>query len=224
MSLAPILSRSVSYRLGLKNARHESFRYVVTFDMPMEFAAHQPSCVWFLMAEVLISKCLAHCLNNNQSGDKKADRVKSCDKEARWRRQNERSLHDSRMQLQRVQWTAASADTKAQATSNKNAVRTNPLNEKTTSTARIAATLIRSTESIAFSALTLLVGHQEEYPACKYWLMSCWRGYLSGARCKWFAYGPADATATPLSLASLNPELFSLSDTGLPRLSWKRGR
>jgi len=27
--------------------------------------------------------------------------------------------------------------------------------------------------------------------------------YLSGAKCKWFAYGPADATATPSSLASL---------------------
>jgi len=27
--------------------------------------------------------------------------------------------------------------------------------------------------------------------------MRCWRGYLSGARCKWFAYGPADATFTP---------------------------
>jgi len=24
----------------------------------------------------------------------------------------------------------------------------------------------------------------------------CWCGYLSGARCKWSAYGPADATAT----------------------------
>ena len=23
-----------------------------------------------------------------------------------------------------------------------------------------------------------------------------WSGYLSAARCKWFAYGPADATAT----------------------------
>jgi len=23
--------------------------------------------------------------------------------------------------------------------------------------------------------------------------MSCWPCYLSGARCKWFAYGPADA-------------------------------
>jgi len=28
----------------------------------------------------------------------------------------------------------------------------------------------------------------------KNWLMKCWRGYLSGARCKWFACGPADAT------------------------------
>jgi len=24
----------------------------------------------------------------------------------------------------------------------------------------------------------------------------CWCGYLSGSRCKWFAHGPADATAT----------------------------
>ena len=32
--------------------------------------------------------------------------------------------------------------------------------------------------------------------------MRCWC-YLSGARCKWFAYGPADVTATPSSLASL---------------------
>ena len=31
---------------------------------------------------------------------------------------------------------------------------------------------------------------------CKYVLhLQCWRGYLSGARCK-LAYGPADATAT----------------------------
>ena len=28
-------------------------------------------------------------------------------------------------------------------------------------------------------------------------------GYLSGVTCKWFAYGPVDATATPLSLSSL---------------------
>ena len=29
----------------------------------------------------------------------------------------------------------------------------------------------------------------------KNWLVRCWRGYLSGARCR-LAYGPADATAT----------------------------
>jgi len=47
----------------------------------------------------------------------------------------------------------------------------------------------------AFSALTLLVGRQEGHPACKNWVVECWRGYLSGTRCR-LAYGPADATAT----------------------------
>ena len=47
----------------------------------------------------------------------------------------------------------------------------------------------------AFSALTLLVGQQEGHPACKNWVVGCWRGYLTGARCR-LAYGPADATAT----------------------------
>ena len=47
----------------------------------------------------------------------------------------------------------------------------------------------------AFSALTLLVGRQEGHPACKNRVVRCWRGYLSGARCR-LAYGPADATAT----------------------------
>jgi len=50
-------------------------------------------------------------------------------------------------------------------------------------------------QDFAFSALTLLVGRQEGHPACKNWVLRCWRGYLSGARCK-LAYGPADATAT----------------------------
>jgi len=70
----------------------------------------------------------------------------------------------------------------------------------------------------AFSALTLLVGCQE--------VMRCWCGYLSGARCRLFAYGPADATASPnpiISCLVLNPDWFYLSGTGLPRLSWKRG-
>ena len=38
-------------------------------------------------------------------------------------------------------------------------------------------------------------------------LMRCWHGYLSGAMCKWFAYVPADATATPSCLASLKSSL-----------------
>ena len=59
---------------------------------------------------------------------------------------------------------------------------------------------------IVFSALTLLVGRQEEHPACKNRGMRRWRGYLSRARCKWFAYRPADATATPSS-ASLKSRL-----------------
>jgi len=36
----------------------------------------------------------------------------------------------------------------------------------------------------AFSALTLLVGRQDEHPACKNWVMRCWCGCLSGARCR----------------------------------------
>jgi len=40
-------------------------------------------------------------------------------------------------------------------------------------------------------------------------VMRCWRGYMSGARCKWFAYDPADATATASSLASLKSRLVS---------------
>jgi len=34
------------------------------------------------------------------------------------------------------------------------------------------------------------------HPACKNWVVRCWHGYLFEARCKWFAYGPADATTT----------------------------
>jgi len=41
----------------------------------------------------------------------------------------------------------------------------------------------------------------------KYWVIRCWHGYSSAARCKWIAYGPADANATSLSLALLKPRL-----------------
>ena len=78
----------------------------------------------------------------------------------------------------------------------------------------------------AIIALTLLVGCQEEHQACKNWVTRCWRGYLSGVRCRLFAYCPADATAIPKPrhlLRHSNPVWFYLSGTGLPRLSWKRG-
>ena len=59
------------------------------------------------------------------------------------------------------------------------------------------------------------------------WAMSGWCGYLSGARCRLFAYGPAGATASPKPrrlLPDLNPDWFYLSGTSIPRLSWIRGR
>ena len=73
----------------------------------------------------------------------------------------------------------------------------------------------------SFSALTLLVGRQEKHPSVRTWAIRCWHGYLFGARCKWLAYGPADATeeflplpftftATPSSLFQQNPEWFIL--------------
>jgi len=52
-------------------------------------------------------------------------------------------------------------------------------------------------------------------------VVRCWRGYLSGARCKCFAFGPADATATPSPLAPVKSRMVYLSGSGLPRLSWK---
>ena len=58
----------------------------------------------------------------------------------------------------------------------------------------------------------------------KNWVMGYWHGYVSGVWYKWFAYGPADATATPSSLASVKSRMVYLSDAGLPRLSWKKGR
>jgi len=73
----------------------------------------------------------------------------------------------------------------------------------------------------AFSALMLLAGWQEGHLACKNWVLRHWYGYLSGARCKWFAYVPADATATPSSLAPVKSRMVFLSGAGLPRMSWK---
>jgi len=78
---------------------------------------------------------------------------------------------------------------------------------------------------LPFSALTLLVWSQEEHPVCKNYRCCCCS--LSEARCRLFAYGPADATAIPKPhhlLPHSNPDWFYFSGTDLPRLSWKRGR
>jgi len=50
-----------------------------------------------------------------------------------------------------------------------------------------------------------------------------WRGYLSGARCKLFACGAADAIATSLSFAPVKSRMVYLSGAGLPRLFLKKG-
>jgi len=74
----------------------------------------------------------------------------------------------------------------------------------------------------AFSALTLLVWRQEGHPACINWVMCCCRGCLSGARCKWSAYGPADATAFLSSLAAVKSRMAYFSGDDIAMLSWKK--
>jgi len=67
------------------------------------------------------------------------------------------------------------------------------------------------------------LGVRKSIQPAKYWVMRCWHGCLFGVRCKWYIYDPA-TTVTPSYLALLYPAWFCLSDAGLPRLSWKRGR
>jgi len=55
----------------------------------------------------------------------------------------------------------------------------------------------------------------------KNWVVGCWRGYLSGARCR-LAYGPANATATHYLLLQYNLYWFYLSDPAHPDVSQVR--
>jgi len=71
---------------------------------------------------------------------------------------------------------------------------------------------------VAFSARTLLFGGKKSIWPVKNWLTRCLHGYLFGARCKWLAYGPADATATPSSLALVKSRMVYPSGTDLSRL------
>ena len=59
--------------------------------------------------------------------------------------------------------------------------------------------------TLAFNALMLLVGQQEEHLAHK---KLEWWGAGVVICLEWLAYGPVDATATPLSLLHKNPEWF----------------
>jgi len=57
----------------------------------------------------------------------------------------------------------------------------------------------------AFSALTLLVGQQEEHLACKKIEVLVWLSVWSEVQM--ICIGPADASATPSSLASLKSRI-----------------
>ena len=72
-----------------------------------------------------------------------------------------------------------------------------------------------------FSALTRL-GIRKSIRPVKNWVMLYLHGYLYGARCRWFGYRSADATATPSSLASVKYRTVYLLVVGIPRLSWKK--
>jgi len=54
----------------------------------------------------------------------------------------------------------------------------------------------------------LLVRRQERHPAVKYWVVGCWSGYPSGARCR-FTNGQR-CHCHLLSLAPVNPDWFYL--------------
>jgi len=64
--------------------------------------------------------------------------------------------------------------------------------------------------NVAFTALMLLVRRQEGIRPVKNWVVGCWRGYLSGVRCR-FAY--AQLMPLPLTISC-----YSKSRLALP--SW----
>ena len=65
------------------------------------------------------------------------------------------------------------------------------------------------------------LGGRKGIQPVKNWVVECWHGYLSGARCR-LAYGPSDATATHSLLLQLNPDWFFLSGAGSPGSPRKR--
>jgi len=51
------------------------------------------------------------------------------------------------------------------------------------------------------------------------WVLGYWHGYLSAARCEWFAW----CHCHPIISCSSKIRMVYLSGAGLPRLSWKKG-
>jgi len=74
---------------------------------------------------------------------------------------------------------------------------------------------------ISFSALTLLVGHQELHPACKNGVMTCWHGCLSGVQmmCIWSSW----CHCHPIVSCEIKTRMVYLSGGRLPTFLWKRG-
>ena len=77
-----------------------------------------------------------------------------------------------------------------------------PNNEKQHKTSLITENYLCNLTDIlsnSFSLPSVLwrcwLGSRKNIRPAKNWAVGCWRGYLSGARCR-LAYGPADATAT----------------------------
>jgi len=51
------------------------------------------------------------------------------------------------------------------------------------------------------------LGVRKSIRPVKNWVVRCWHGYLSGARCKWFVYGPAGPNAI-MSLCFISIQIY----------------
>jgi len=73
--------------------------------------------------------------------------------------------------------------------------------------------------AIAFSALTLLAGRQEGHPACTKLSggsLGCWRGYLSGARCRLIQLMPLSLTVSCFSKIQIGFTFLESAHPGSP--------
>jgi len=66
-----------------------------------------------------------------------------------------------------------------------------------------------TTDSVPSVLWRCWLGGRKGIRPVKNWVVGCWRGYLSGARCR-LAYGPADATAMPKMTRLVVPFLYRL--------------